>query len=188
MKQRIIYGATVIGSATGLVASFLETVEYQTLLRNQHAALACNLNGVLSCSRVLEAWQSKVFGFPNSMLCIAMFAAMLGIALVGFSGGIVTAKLRLWLQGITLFFLGFGTWFMWESTFRIRALCILCMFCLSGLLLLNWAWLRLNAPTLPISRSWRERLSRAIDHGADIFVWMMYAVLMAAMMFIHFRG
>jgi uncharacterized membrane protein len=183
----MLYGAVAIGGAIGLVASFLETIEYQTLLKNEHAALACNLNGVLSCSRVLEAWQSKVFGFPNSMLCIMMFSAMFSVALASLSGGSVTAKLRLWLQGISLFFLAFGTWFMWESTFKIRALCILCMFCLGGLLLLNWAWLRLNAQALPISQSLRTRLEHAIEHGADTFAWTIYAILMGAMMFIHFH-
>lgn len=187
MKQRTLYGAVVAGGIVGLVASFLETLEYQTLLKNAHTALACNLNSVLSCSRVLSAWQSKVFGFPNSMLCIILFATVTSVALVGVSGGQVGAKLRLWLQGFTLFFLGFGTWFMWESTFKIRALCILCIFCLSGLFLLNWALLRLNAHDLPLVPRLHKGLDQAIEHGADTFAWMLLALLMSAVMFIHFH-
>lgn len=186
MKQRMLYGVVAAGGLVGLVASFLETLEYQTLLKDAHAALTCNLNSVLSCGRVLEAWQSKVFGFPNSMLCIILFTAVTSVALVGLTGGQVETKLRIWLQGFTLFFLGFGTWFMWESTFRIRALCILCMFCLGGLFLLNWAWLRLNAQNLPISPSYRKRLDHIIEHGADTFIWLLLALLMSAVMFIHF--
>ena len=77
-KQRLIYGITAIGGAIGLVASFLETLEYQELLKNAHTVLTCDLNSVFSCSSVLNAWQSKVFGFPNSLLCIVFFTLMLG--------------------------------------------------------------------------------------------------------------
>jgi len=76
-KQRLIYGITAIGGAIGLVASFLEVLEYQELLKNSHTLLACDLNSVFSCSSVLNAWQSKVFGFPNSLMCLVFFTLML---------------------------------------------------------------------------------------------------------------
>lgn len=187
MKQRRLYGVIAVGGVIGLIASFLETIEYQTLLKNAHANLSCNLNSVFSCSNVLNAWQSKIFGFPNSMLCILMFTMMLTVALVGLSSDQIARTLRLWLQGLVLFFLAFGTWFMWESAYRIHALCILCAFCLTGLLLLNWAWLRLNAHDLPISSYRRKQLDHIIEHGTDTFVWALYAILLSAVLFIHFH-
>lgn len=174
------------GGLIGLVASFLETLEYQEILKNAHAQLVCNLNSVFSCGNVLNAWQSKVFGFPNSMMCMVFFTTMFAVGLVGLAGGTVPRRLRLWLHGVALFFLGFAMWFMWESTFRIRALCILCLFCLSGLFMLNAAWLRLNAANLPISAHARARLERMMKSGADIFVWIVWALVIGLVMFLRF--
>ena len=175
-----------LGGAVGLTASFLETVEYQEILKNAHAQLICNLNSVFSCGNVLNAWQSKIFGFPNSMLCMVFFTVMLASGLVGWTGGTLAAKLRLWLHGVATFFLGFGLWFMWQSTFRVRALCILCLFCFAGLLTINWGWLRTNAAILPIGERARRRVQHYIAIGADSFVWIVLALIMAFVMLLKF--
>jgi len=174
------------GGVVGLTASFLETIEYQEILKNAHAQLVCNLNGVFSCGNVLNSWQSKIFGFPNSLLCMVFFTLMFSSGLIGLTGGMLAPKFRLWLHGIATFFLGFALWFMWESTFRVHALCILCLFCLAGLLTLNWGWLRTNAEILPISERHRAQLHKAIRQGADTFVWLILAILIAFVMFLKF--
>lgn len=186
MKQRTIYSLIVAGGATGLIASFLETIEYQEILKNAHAQLVCNLNSVFSCGNVLNSWQSKIFGFPNSMLCMVFFTLMFASGLVGLTGGVLASRLRLWLHGIATFFLCFALWFMWESTFRVRALCILCLFCLAGLLAVNWGWLRTNANDLPMSETHRKKLHKAITQGADTFVWLLLAILIAFVMLLKF--
>jgi len=187
MNKRTIYGIITAGGAIGFVASFLEVLEYQQLLKNSHAALTCNLNSVFSCTNVLNAWQSKIFGFPNALLCMTFFALMFSTALVGLTGSTLGRKLRLTMHAIALFFLCFALWFFWQSTYHINALCILCIFCLTGLLMVNWGWLRLNAADLPISRRSRALLTRAIDSGADIFGWFILAAIVAFAMLIHFR-
>ena len=186
-KQRAMYGLMAAGGVVGLGASFLETIEYQEILKNAHAQLVCNLNSVFSCGNVLNAWQSKVFGFPNSMLCMIFFTLMFASGLLGATGSLLAPRLRLWLHGIAVFFLGFGLWFMWQSTFRIRALCILCLFCFAGLLTINWAWLRTNAGILPIGERGRQQLYKAIDRGADIFAWLVLAIVLGFMMLLKFR-
>jgi len=185
-KQRTIYAFITTGGVVGLTASFLETLEYQEILKNAHAQLVCNLNSVFSCGNVLNAWQSKVFGFPNSMMCMIFFTLMFAAGLVGLTGGTLAPKLRLWLEGIASFFLGFGLWFMWESTFQIRALCILCLFCFSGLLAINWGWLRTNASILPIGAGGRKQLAQLIAKGADTFAWIVLALVMAFVMLLRF--
>lgn len=188
IKQRTVYGFMVAGGAVGLTASFLETIEYQELLKNAHAQLVCNLNSVFSCGSVLNAWQSKIFGFPNSMLCMVFFMLMVSSGIVGLTGGMLVPRLRLWLHGIATFFMCFALWFMWESTFSIHALCILCLFCLSGLLTINWAWLRTNVEILPISKRSRARLQNAITQGADTFAWLLLAIVIAFVMFLKFSS
>jgi uncharacterized membrane protein len=185
-KQRIIYGITAFGGAIGLVASFLEVLEYQELLKNSHAILTCDLNSVFSCSSVLNAWQSKVFGFPNSMMCLVFFTLMLSTALVGLTGGVLARKFRLTMQAIALFFLCFALWFLWESTYQIRALCILCIFCFGGLLLLNWGWLRINASDFPIGKGGRKKLAQITASGMDIFGWVLLGIIVAFAMIMRF--
>ncbi len=186
MKQRTTYSAIATGGAIGLIASFLEVVEYQQVLKNAHTTLTCDLNSVFNCSPVLTAWQGKLFGFPNAMLCMIFFTLMLGTALAGLTGGTLVRKFRLSLQGIALFFLGFALWFFWESIYRIGALCILCIFCLFGLLLLNWGWMRINAADLPIGAKARSVVQRGIKTGADTFVWIVLGMVVAFAMLLRF--
>lgn len=170
----------------GIIASFLQTLEKINLLQYQDKALACDLGGAFSCTSVLNAWQSGVFGFPNSLMCLVFFALFTGVGLVGLFGGSVTRGVRLGMQAISLFMLGFGLWFLWQSTFVINALCILCMFCFAGLLAVNWGWLRLNAPDLPIGKRARAVLKRGIDSGADTFAWILLALIIATAMIVQF--
>jgi len=65
MKKRSLYAVLAAGSSLGLLASFLQLLEKLVLLKNSHAALTCNINSTFSCTNVLNAWQSEVFGFPN---------------------------------------------------------------------------------------------------------------------------
>jgi len=187
MKQRTIYGIMTAGGIIGMLAAFLQTTEKITLLNNKDAILACNLSSVFSCTNVLNAWQSSVFGFPNSLMCMALFTIFASIALVGVSGGKLPRGLRLSIQALSLFTLGFALWFLTQSIYVINALCILCIFCFVGLLLVNWGWLRLNAADLPIGERGRAFVKRRIETGADIFVWILLALALAFAMIVRFN-
>ncbi|HSX34441.1 MAG TPA: vitamin K epoxide reductase family protein [Candidatus Saccharimonadales bacterium] len=175
------------GGAMGMAAAFLQTTEKIALLKNKDAVLSCDLNSVFSCTNVLNAWQSSVFGFPNSLMCMALFTIFSSIALVGVNGGALPRKLRLGIQALTLFTLGFALWFLTQSIYAINALCILCIFCFAGLLVVNWGWLRLNAADLPIGVRGRAFIQRRIAEGADIFAWILLGLALAAAMIIRFN-
>lgn len=187
MKQRTIYSISLIGGVIGMVAAFLQTTEKITLLNNKDAVLACNLNSVFSCSNVLNAWQSSVFGFPNSLMCMTLFTIFSVAALVGTSGGAMPRKLRLSIQTLSLFTLLFALWFLTQSIFVINSLCILCIFCFVGLLMVNWGWLRINADDLPVGENGRALIKRGIANGADIFVWVMLGLMLAFTMILRFN-
>lgn len=171
----------------GMAAAFLQTTEKIALLKNKDAALSCDLNSVFSCTNVLNAWQSAAFGFPNSLMCMALFTIFSSIALVGVSGGVLPRKLRLSIQGLSLFTLLFALWFLTQSIYVINALCILCIFCFGGLLLVNWGWLRLNAADLPIGERGRAFVKRRIASGADTFMWILLALAVAFAMILRFN-
>jgi uncharacterized membrane protein len=115
IKQRTIYGLMAAGGAIGTTAAFLQTIEKIHILKNKDVLLACDLNSIFSCTNVLNAWQSSVFGFPNSLLCMTLFAIFGSIALVGLSGGQLPKRLRLGVQALSLFTLGFALWFLTQS-------------------------------------------------------------------------
>lgn len=175
------------GGVIGVTAAFIQTLDKIQLLKNPHVVLSCNLNSIFSCTNVLNAWQSSVFGFPNSVMCLALFVIFTSIALVGLSGGTMPKQLRLSIQGLSLFTLGFALWFLSESIFVISSLCILCIFCFIGLLMVNWSWLRLNAASLPIGERGRAALKHGIYSGVDTFAWLLLAILVAFAMIMHFR-
>lgn len=134
-----------IGAVIGAVASFWQTLEKLTLLKNPEAILSCNLSGVFSCSNVLNSHQASLFGFPNSIMSLMFFILFLAVALVGLTGGLVSKRMRLATQFLSFFVLLFGVWFLFVSTYSIKAICIFCMFNFTGLLIVNCSWLRLNA-------------------------------------------
>lgn len=186
MNKRAIYGVMTGGGAIGLIAAFLQILEKIQLLKYTGKALVCDLNSVFSCSNVLNAWQSSVFGFPNSLMCMVFFTTFAVAGLAGLSGASLPRGFRLGIHALSLFVLGFALWFLWQSIYAIGALCILCIFCFAGLLLVNWAWLRINAADVPIGKRGRAALARLITIGADIFVWILLAVLVGFAMLLRF--
>ena len=177
----------VIGSSVGAVASFVQVVERISYGDNPVRSLACDINSVFSCSSVFDGWQSSVFGFSNAIMCLLFFGVMLGVGLSGLFGSSVTKGLRLTMHFLSVFFLFFGAWYLQQSAFDIKALCIFCMFCYSGVIAINWAWLRINADDLPLlSTNSKKKLKKAFASGADTFGWILWALLFVAMFMIAF--
>jgi len=180
-SSRWPWAVLVAGSAVGLIASFIQTIERINFAKNPTTPLQCDLNAIFSCSNVFDAWQSSVFGFSNSILCISFFAVVLGGALAGLTGSRLHRTLRLVLHFFTVFFLGFGAWYLWQSTFYIGYICIFCLACYTGVIAMNWAWLRLNATDIFRSPSSKATWQRISASGGDTFGWLLWALFIAFM-------
>jgi uncharacterized membrane protein len=185
-KKRLLYGVMIGGGLTGLAASFFQTIEKMQSLSTVGKPLICDINSVFSCTNVLSAWQSSVFGFPNSLMCMILFTIFAAIGLAGLSGGVLPKKLRISIQALAIFTLCFGIWFLTQSIYAIGYLCILCLFCFAGLLFVNAAWLRINVSDLPIGARNRQIIARAIESNLDIFVWCLIAVAISLAALIRF--
>jgi uncharacterized membrane protein len=117
----------LIAGVVGLVASATLTVEKIELLLNPHYVPTCNINPIVSCGSVMVTPQASVLGFPNPLL------GLVGFTVVVVTGVLVVAKVSLpqwyWI-GLTVGTLigaGFVHWLIFQSLYRIGALCPYCM-------------------------------------------------------------
>ncbi|MFP5021876.1 vitamin K epoxide reductase family protein [Pseudonocardia phyllosphaerae] len=118
----------VVGGAIGLAAALSLSYERVQQLIDPNYVPACSLNPVISCGSVMSTPQAAFFwGVPNSMLGIAAFAVVVTSGVVLLTG----ARLPLWYwAGLTVgAILGtvFVHYLIFQSIYRIGALCPWCM-------------------------------------------------------------
>ncbi|TDC62632.1 vitamin K epoxide reductase family protein [Streptomyces hainanensis] len=116
-----------VGGVVGLLAAFVLVVERIELLEDPSHIPSCSISPVLSCGSVMTTPQAEVFGFPNPLLGIAGFTALTVVAVVLLTG---TALPRWFWQGLqagVTFGLLFVHWLVYQSLYRIDALCPYCV-------------------------------------------------------------
>ncbi|WP_236976628.1 MULTISPECIES: vitamin K epoxide reductase family protein [Mycobacterium] len=117
----------LIGGVIGLIASVTLTIEKIELLRNSSYVPSCNINPILSCGSVMVTPQASLLGFPNPLLGIA------GFTVVVVTGVLAVAKVSLpqwYWSGLAAGLLvgtGLVHWLIFQSLYRIGALCPYCM-------------------------------------------------------------
>jgi uncharacterized membrane protein len=117
----------LIAGVVGLVAAATLTIEKIELLIDPSYTPSCSLNPVLSCGSVMITHQASAFGFPNPLIGIA------GFTVVVVTGVLAVARVRLpqwYWTGLaigTLLAATFVHWLIFQSLYRIGALCPYCM-------------------------------------------------------------
>ncbi len=103
------------------------TYEKIEVLLNPSYVPSCNINPILACGSVMVTPQSSVLGFPNPLLGIVGFTA------VAVTGVLAVAKVQLpqwyWVGLALGLLIGaiFVHWLVFQSLYRIGALCPYCM-------------------------------------------------------------
>jgi uncharacterized membrane protein len=117
----------LIAGVAGLAAALTLTIEKIEILINPGYVPSCSINPVLSCGSVMITPQASVFGFPNPLIGIVSFT------IVVVTGVLAVAKVTLprwyWagLAAGTLLGVAFIHWLIFQSLYRIGALCPYCM-------------------------------------------------------------
>ena len=117
----------LIAGVLGLASALTLTVEKIEILINPDYVPSCSINPVLSCGSVMVTPQASAFGFPNPLIGIVAFTVVLVTAVLA------VAKVRLprwyWagLATGTLLGVAFIHWLIFQSLYRIGALCPYCM-------------------------------------------------------------
>lgn len=117
----------LIAGVVGLAAALTLTIEKIEILINPDYVPSCSINPVLSCGSVMITPQASLFGFPNPLIGIVSFTVVLITGVLALSK--VTLPRWYWagLALGTLLGTVFVHWLIFQSLYRIGALCPYCM-------------------------------------------------------------
>lgn len=126
-SNRALAWLLLLGGVVGTVAALVLTVEKLALLADSTYVPSCSVNPVLNCGSIMSTEQAAVLGFPNPLIGLAAFPVVAATGAALLAG----ARMRRWywvgLQlGVTLGVVFVG-WLVFQSLYRIGALCPYCM-------------------------------------------------------------
>lgn len=180
---RLYYTFMIIGGLMGAVASFMQLIEKIHILKNPSSNLICNINEVINCTNVLNAPQSSVFGFPNAMMSLVLFVLFFSIGLVGISNGNISKWLKNIIFFLSLFTLGFGSWFLWQSTFVIGSICLYCIVNFLGLILVNLGLFRVIVVEYRNIASHNKLIDSIVGYNLDFIFWGLYCLMVLSIIY-----
>lgn len=117
----------LIAGVVGLVASSTLLIEKVEMLKNGAYVPSCSINPVLSCGSVMVTPQASVLGPPNPLYGVIAFTLVLVTGLLV----VVGVRLPRWywigLMAGTAMGAAFVHWLIFQTLYRIGALCPYCM-------------------------------------------------------------
>lgn len=169
----------VIGGVIGIIASVMITIEKFDLASNPHYQPVCNLNPIISCGSVMASQQAHAFGFMNTYIGLVGFPIVLTVGMAMFAGA--TFKRWFWIGmqvGLSLGIV-FAYWLLFESAYRIHALCPYCLSVDVALTVVFWYVTLFNFYTgnltVPAGLKGTGRFVK--QHHADILVaWFLIVI------------
>ncbi|MET9439729.1 vitamin K epoxide reductase family protein [Streptomyces sp. NPDC006610] len=132
----------VITGAAGLLAAWVITIDKFKILEAKAEGKtftpSCSLNPIVSCGSVMESDQASVFGFPNPMLGLVTYGIVICVGV----GLLANARFPRWywltFNAGALFGVLFCTWLMFQSLYRINALCLWCSLAWVATIFMFW--------------------------------------------------
>lgn len=116
-----------VGGAVGLLAAAVLLIEKIALIENPDYVPSCSINPILSCGSVMTTSQAEAFGFPNPVIGVAGFSMVLTTGVALLAGGVLRRWYWLGLHAGVTFGIAFVHWLIFQSLYRIDALCPYCM-------------------------------------------------------------
>ena len=186
------YLLMLLASAAALVVSFVLSAETLVLARNPGVKLGCDVNGVVSCSTVAQAWQSEIIkfagmSFPNAFFGIAAESVFVTVAVIGMARVAVPRWFALctWLGGLAA--LLYAYWLFTQSMYVIHALC---PWCLGLMFATTVQFMALSHASVSVQRLPRGGALRALDRyyrlGFDLMVDALWIVVLVALILLQY--
>lgn len=176
--------ASVVGLFAALMLTLEKLSSLQQLAANGSSAptLACDLNAVVSCGRVINEAQAALFGpIPNPVVGLVAWAVVLTLSVILLSGG----ELRKWhwlgLQAGVLGGVAIVTYLQYTSIYVLYALCPYCVVTWAVMIPTFWVVtsrnLRVYAPA--------SRLARVVYEWTPTWIVAHFGVLLT-LIFLQF--
>jgi uncharacterized membrane protein len=189
--ERVLPYILLVGGSIGTLASLIITNEKFTLLQHPGSKFACDLNPVISCGSVMQSMQAHAFGFMNPYIGIVGFPVLLTVGVAMLAG----ARFKRWfwmgmLAGVTLGIF-FAYWLLFESIYRIKALCPYCLSVDVALTAVFWYLLLYVGGK---GYGWQPRRLRIVYHFArkhhlDILaLWFLFVIVLILNHFWYYYG
>lgn len=125
--NRAVAWLMVGGGGLGLAAALVLTVEKILLLKDPSHRPSCSINPVLSCGSVMSKPQAEAFGFPNPLIGIVGFTVVVTLGVVLLAGAALPRWVWVGLGVGATAGVVFVHWLIFQSLYRIGALCPYCM-------------------------------------------------------------
>ncbi|WP_431277261.1 vitamin K epoxide reductase family protein [Leifsonia poae] len=148
----------IVAGAIGFWAAFQLTLDKLAVLANPNAQLSCNFSLLVGCSKNLNSAQGAIFGFPNPLLGIAGWTAVIAVGVSILAG----ARFAKWYWMLfNLGVVGALVLVIYLITQSITVLNVLCPWCMVTWLVTIptfWAvtFYNLKEGNIPVSASVRR--------------------------------
>jgi uncharacterized membrane protein len=178
-----LWWVILVGALAGIGFTVVQIVEKIAILVDPTTTLACDVNSVMSCTNVLNAWQSSVLGPPNSAIGTVMFAVLASGGLAGVLRTRASRAYLLTLWGLAVFFLCFASWFMYETAFGIGNLCLWCTGIVTAVVVICASLTRLVQRDSALGTGSAGRaLGTLVRSNSDLVVWAGWWLVIAALL------
>lgn len=119
----------VVGGFFGFLAAFELTLDKFQVLENPASSsnLSCDFSVVVQCSKNLASPEGSAFGFPNPVIGLAGYFALIVVGMTLLAGARVARWYWLTLNVGVLFALSFVIFLITKSIFHLGTLCPWCM-------------------------------------------------------------
>ena len=177
---RLLPWLLLVGGILGTTAAFVLTIEKIALLSDAAYVPTCSINPILNCGSIMRTDQAEAFGFPNPLIGLAAFPVLAATGAALLAG----AHLRRWywlgLQAGASLGLAFVGWLIFQSLYRIGALCPYCMVVWTVVIPTFWyvTLTNLTRGTLG-QRARTSRITRALVGNHAVILTVAYLTVVA---------
>ncbi len=188
LANRWTYGTMLVFGITGLIASFVLSIDEITILQNPNTVLSCSLNAALNCGTVMKTTQAHAFGFPNMLIGLMGFPIVITIALLGLSKVTFPRWFLIGAEIGYIFWTLFSYWLFFNSVYVIQVLCPWCLVVTFSMTMLTATITHFNLKndTLKLSKTAKRRVDTFLTKDFDKLATAIWVVTLVALVFIKF--
>lgn len=177
-----VWVTMLLASVASLYASFVLSIDALRLAENPNAELSCDINAVISCGTVAQAWQSQLLGFPNAYLGLVTEPVVITIAVASLAQVRFPRWFMMTAQVVYTIGLLFAYWLFYQAMFDIGALCPWCLLVTlaTTLVFFEMTYVNIRDDNLYLPDRLQRTLTSMIRSDLDIMLvvaWVLVLVL-----------